>query len=217
MRRDMIIPMVLSSVFPGAEARGTIIDRIAVVVGTRVVKDSDIAHDIRVTSFLNRAEPDFSLASRKRAASRLIDQELIRTEIQSGGYPIAKEAEAVNLLAQTKKDRFATGAQYRSALERYGITEPELKDALLWQLTVLRFIDARFQPAVVVTGEDVQNYYNTHRAALEKQNDKVKTLDDLKPRIQEQITGERVNVLFDDWLKQTRQKTRIEYREKSLE
>ncbi|MBV9613086.1 MAG: hypothetical protein JO091_11475, partial [Acidobacteriaceae bacterium] len=36
-----------------ALAPGVIIDRIAVVVGNSIVKDSDIDRDIRVTSFLN--------------------------------------------------------------------------------------------------------------------------------------------------------------------
>ncbi len=196
---------------------GTIIDQIAVVVGKRVVKDSDITRDIRVTSFLNRREPDFSLAARKKAASRLIDQELIRQQIQSGAYPVAPESEAAGLIAQIKKDRFPTEAQYRSALAHYGISDAELKDRLLWQMTVLRFIDARFRPQVLVTDDDIQNYYNSHRAALAASYPKANGLNDLRPQIIEQITGERVNGLFDEWLKQTREETRIEYLEKSLE
>jgi hypothetical protein len=213
MRCRVAALLILPGMFSDRDLRGTIIDRIAVIVGTRVVKDSDIVRDIRVTGFLNREDPDFSLASRRRAASRLVDQEMIRTEIQSGGYPVVPESEAANLLAQTKKDRFATDAQYRSALAHDGITEPELKDRLLWQLTVLRFVDSRFRPMVVVSDEDIRNYYNSHRAALGS----AKSVEDLKPQIQEQITGERINALFEEWLTQTRQGVRVAYREKSLE
>ena len=38
----------------------------------------------------------------------------------------------------------------RQDLNQYGVTEDELHDALLWQLTVLRFIDERFRPGVMV-------------------------------------------------------------------
>lgn len=216
MPRRAVSLVAFSCLFPCLGRPGTIIDRIAVVVGKRVVKDSDIVQDIRVTSFLNREDPDFSLAARKKGASRLIDQELIRQQIQSGAYPVAPESEGVNFLAQIKKDRFPTEEQYRTALAHYGITGAELKDRLLWQLTVLHFIDARFRPQVLVTEDDIRNYYNSHRAALEAKYPKAKSIDDLRPDIIEQITGERVNGLFEDWLKQIRQETRIEYLEKSL-
>ena len=60
----------------------TIIDRIAVVVGNGVVKDSDIDRDIRVTAFLNGEPLDFSASARKKSAAHLIDQIFIRREIR---------------------------------------------------------------------------------------------------------------------------------------
>ncbi len=112
-------------------APGAIVDRTAIVVGKRVVKDSDIQRDLRITSFLNGQQPDFGVASRKSAAARLIDQELIREQIRSGRYPVALETEADQLLAQTKKDRFASEAQYHRELMQLSISENDLKDALL--------------------------------------------------------------------------------------
>src|SRR5882672_6940723 len=100
-------------------AWGAIIDRTAIVVGNHVVKDSDIDKEIRITSFLNNQPVDSSNAARKQAASRLIDQELIREQIRSGRYPIAPANEADSLLAQLKKDRFANDAEYQRALARY--------------------------------------------------------------------------------------------------
>ena len=180
-----------------------IIDRVAIVAGRHPILDSAITSDIRVTGFLNGAAPDFSTASRKQAASRLIDQQLIRDQIRSGDYPIARNAEADELLAQIRQERFAAPVQYRAALQRYGITEQELKDRLLWQLTVLRFIDARFRPQVIVSEEEIERAQKTSRAG--------------RKSIVDQITGERVNTLLDDWLKEQRAQTRIEYLEKFLQ
>ena len=181
----------------------TIIDRVAIAVARHPILESAINLDIRVTSFLNGEAPIFSAASRKQAASRLIDQQLIRDQIVSGDYPVAKAAEAADLLAQIRKDRFPTASQYRAALERYGITEQQLKDRLLWQLTVLRFIDARFRPQVVVSEEEIQ------RAQQLRKGD--------RQSISDQIASERVNTLLDDWLKDQRTQTRIDYLEKSLQ
>jgi SurA N-terminal domain len=213
MRSAIIILATLSSL----AGWGTIIDRTAIVVGNHVIKDSDIDKEIRITSFLNNQPPDLSPAARKQAASRLIDQELIREQIRSGKYVIASANETENLLAQFKKDRFANDAGYRRALARYGIAEQELKDRLSWQLTVLRFIDTRFRPAVVVSDEEIQAFYNAHRDELLRSHPGAKGLDDLKSEIEPMITGERINQLLDQWLADARKQTRIEYLEKSLQ
>jgi hypothetical protein len=206
----LFIP-VTATLVTAALASAAIIDRTAILVGKRVILDSSIDRDIRITSFLNHESPDFSPASRKKAANRLIDQALIREQIQSGNYPVAPENEVVELLAQIKKERFPTDAQYHRALSQAGITEADLKDRLAWQLTVLRFIDVRFRPAVVVSDEEIQRYYNAHRTELKS------SLDEARQKIVDQISGERVNTLLDDWLKETRQQTHIEYLEKSLQ
>ena len=190
---------------------GAIVDRIAVVVGKHPVLDSAINRDIRVTSFLNQEPADFSDSSRKKAASRLIDQELIREQIRSGSYPVAAASEANELLAELRKDKFPSDAQYRRALLQAGLTEEELKDRLLWQMTVLRFIDARFRPAVVVSDQEVQSYYAAHRATVKGD------LDDARQSIIDQISAEGVNRLLEDWLQEERKQTRIEYLEKSLQ
>ena len=49
------------------------------------------------------------------------------------------------MLRQWRSQHFPNEADFRSALEKYGITEEQLKQHLLWQLGVLRFTDARFR------------------------------------------------------------------------
>jgi hypothetical protein len=212
MLRSKLILLLLA----GVAARAAIIDRTAIVVGTRVIKDSDIELDIRVTGFLNGVQPDFSLASRKTAAGRLIDQELIREQIRAGEYPVALQNEATQVLADLKRSRFPAEGQYQRALAQFNLTEAELKTRLLWQLTVLRFIDIRFRPAVIVSDQEIQQYFNVHRTALLRAHAGAKGLDDVKPAIEEQLTGEGINTLLEAWLQQTRKETRIEYLEKSL-
>jgi parvulin-like peptidyl-prolyl isomerase len=78
-------------------------------------------------------------------------------------------------------------------------------------MTVLRFIDARFRPAVVVSDAEVQRYYESHRAEFKG------SLDDARQSITDQLSAERVNALLEDWLKEQRKQARIEYLEKSLQ
>lgn len=194
----------------------TIIDRIAVIVGNSIVKDSDIDRDIRVTSFQNNIPLDLSSAARKKAAARLIDQVFIRKEIDIGDYPAATLQNADEQLDRLKKERYRTDAAYRQALRRYGITELELRTQLQWQLTVLRFIDLRFKPAVLVTDEDITKYYQEHTADFRRANPGNSSLEDLHEKIHEILEAERINQQFFAWLDDQRKQSKIQYREENL-
>lgn len=189
------------------------IDRIAIVVINRVIKDSDIDRDLRVTSLLNGDRLEPTPATRKQAANRLIDQTLIRREIEVAQYPEANPKEVEQMLAQIRKQR---GGGYQEALKRYGVTEAQLKRQLAWQITVLHFIEQRFRPGVLVSDEDVQQYYQQHTAEFGQSGGKPTTLDDVRGKVEEQLTGERVNQQFFAWLEQTRKETEIKFHETEL-
>jgi hypothetical protein len=211
-----LVAALLVTVPGSVHARAEIVDRVSVVVGTRVIKQSDIDRDIRVVGFLNQTAPDFSVRSRKQAASRLIDQLLIRQDIQSNGAAPAALGGMEQLLMQIKKDRFANDTQYREALKRYGLSDEDLRSALLWQLTVLRFIDQRFGSAKAVSEQEIEQYFDSHRRELTKSHPAARSGTDIRPEIEAEISGERANQQFEAWIDQTRKDARIEYREESL-
>jgi hypothetical protein len=213
--RSIVAALVLALAC-SVQALAEIVDRVSVVVGTRVIKQSDIDRDIRVVSFLNQAPPDFSSRARQEAASRLIDQLLIRQDIQSTGTAPAALGGMEQLLTQIKKDRFANDTLYRQALGQYGLTEEDLKSALLWQLTVLHFIDQRFGSTTAVDDEEIEQYFNVHRAEFAKSRPAIGSANDVRAEIQADISGEHANEQFEAWIDQTRKDTRIEYREESL-
>ena len=120
-----------------------IVDRVDIVVDGQAIKQSDILEDIRVTDFLNQGKLDLALAAQKEAASRLIDQKVIRKAMQSGVYPVPDAGEIDPLLAQIRR-RYPDQAAYRRALAAYGLTEEVLKAHLFWQIAVINFIGLRF-------------------------------------------------------------------------
>jgi peptidyl-prolyl cis-trans isomerase SurA len=195
-----------------------IVDRVAVVVGRNVIKLSDIDRDLRASAFLNGAPLDFSPDAKRKAAERLIDQELIRQEILAGGYRQPSQQDVDAFLAELQRDRFGgSAAKLHAALSKYGLTEEQLRQYLQWQLTVLRFIDERFRPGVLITEEDVRAYYEEHRAELQKAYPQLRTVEALEPKIREILTGQRVNQNFEDWLNETRRRTRIVYRDAAFQ
>ncbi len=190
-----------------------VLDRIAVIAGTHVIKASDIDRDIRLTDFLNRLPLSFTESAKREAADRLITQQIIRDEIVSGGYRRAPESEATELEAQLRRDRFG-GAEPRlvEGLQRYGLTRAQLHEQLLWQLTVLQFIDQRFRGGVVVTMEEVRDYYDGHFAEYHRQNPKDDRFETWEPRIRTQLEGQRINQAFNEWLDQARRNVHVEFK-----
>ncbi len=194
-----------------------VLDRIAVVVGKQVIKQSELVRDLRVTAFLNREPLDLSSSAKRRAAERLVDQANIRREIANGGYQRPADSEALSLYGGIRQDRFGgSDTTMLAALSKYGLTRQELIQALLWQLTVLRFIDERFRTGVLVTDEDIESYYQQHSSELKKQSGET-SLDKLAPKIRELLEGERVNQNFTAWLDEQRKETPAEFKPAAFE
>ena len=122
---------------------GEIVDRISVVVDRNAIKQSDIMREIRLTAFINGDQPDFSVAEQKQAASRLIDQAILRKEIGIGNYPGPDSAQIQQLFQQIR-GRYRTQAAFQQALMNYRLIEDALLDHLRWQATVLQFVALRF-------------------------------------------------------------------------
>jgi len=197
----------------GAAAQFVTVDRIAIIVGGHAVKTSDIDRDVRATEFLNAQPPDLGTKAKQDAAQRLIDQQIIRSELNTGGYQRPNESEAAADLSQIRKDRFGgSDTRLRRELEKYGLTEDELRARLLWQLTVLSFIDQRFRPGVLITDQDVRKYYEQHRAEFGNQS-----FDAVAAKIRETIAEQQINQQFFAWLDERRKDVHIQFPEGALE
>ena len=190
-----------------------IIDRIAVSVGNRVITTSDLDREIRVTAFLDGAKPDFSAAGRHATADRMVEQRLIRHELETSRYPVPQPSEIDPVLAELVKKQFHDEAAYRTALHTYGITEQDVRDELLWQRTLLLFVDDRFRPAVQVTEQEIKDYFDkvVAPAARAAHPDQPATLDAYREQILRTLTGQRADEEMDRWLKEARARTEIVY------
>jgi len=189
----------------------TVIDRIAVSVGNRVITTSDLDREIRVTAFLNGARPDFSPANKRATAERMVEQRLIRNELETARYPVPAAPEVEPELAQFKKNYFHSDEEYRRALSEDGITEDDLKAELLWQRTLLLFIDVRFRPGVQVSEQEVQDYFRKTVAPAARQANPGQTpsLAQYRDEIEQKLAGDKVDQELDAWLQAARRRTQI--------
>ena len=207
--------LLASLLFLTVVARGAVVvDRIAVIVGKHVIKLSDIEHDLRLTQFLNGEPLNLSGDAKRKQAERAIDQQLIRTELDSGGYSRATDSQAEALLHQIIQERYGgSESKMRAALRRYGVTEEELRAQLVWQLTVLDFIQQRFRPEVAVSDDQVRAYYDQHIAEFRREHPDDSSYETLEPEVRDALEGEPVTKEFENWLGQQRQQTKIQFRQ----
>ena len=200
-------------------AFAVIVDRIIVTVGTQVLTESELELTVRLTAFLNQSPPDFSVENRRKTVERMIEQKLVLKELDFSRYPRPSIEEVTPRLASIVKLLLGGDeAKYRAALEKYEITEDDLKRYLLWQMTFFRFIDFRFRPGIQVTEEEIAEYFkSTIEPLAQKANpgQSVK-LEEYHDRIERILMGRREEVEMQGWLADTRKRSKIEYRDEEL-
>jgi hypothetical protein len=165
-----------------------VIDRIAVVVGKTVITETEVLQETRLEAFLNQTPLELSAQARKAAAEHLVDQQLVRNEMRIGSYPKPAPADVDSMLRNFRQEHFTSVSQYRAALEKYGVTEEQLKEHLSWQLSAIRFTDLRFGVP----------------ASAEQSADRVPAGAPMpKADVDQQM---------DKWLKETRATTRVQFK-----
>ncbi len=190
MKTRFIVALLLSVNLWGAE----VLDRIAVVVGKNVITESEVLREIRLTAFLEGETLDFTPAAKRKAAERLVEQELIRGEMQASRYPEPERNEAKEMLSQIQR-RFRTAEQYQVGIDQYGLTQEDLDNHLRWQLAALRFTEIRFQPALMA------------------QSAREKPPSQFVGEGESQTSNNGVDQLLDAWLKDARSRLEIEFRD----
>src|SRR5579884_2191521 len=119
-----------------------IIDRIAVSIGNQVITTDQIDDEIRIAAFLAHEQPKLTAEERKQAAERLIEQTLIKREMDLTHYPVPDVAEADPLVNKIEAE-YPDRETFLNALAHYNINLDKLRRDLWWQLTLLKFTDER--------------------------------------------------------------------------
>jgi hypothetical protein len=198
---------------------GAIIDRIAVSVGNQVITLRDLEREIRVAALLNGVKPDMSAANKRATAERMVEQKLIRREMDTSRFPIPGATEVEPALDKFKKDNFPSEADYQHALTQYGITGQDVKDLLLWQRTLLLFVSLRFRPGVQVSDQEIQDYFDrvVAPAARVAHPGAPVALEDFRGQIEEALAGQQADRDMDNWLSEARKRTEIVFHQEALE
>jgi hypothetical protein len=145
----------------------------------------------------------------------MVEQTLVRNELENSRYPTPAASEVDPVLAQLKKDRFPGDADFRRALTESGISEQDVRDELLWQRTLLSFLDVRFRPSVQVSDQEIQDYFDKTvlPAALAAHPGQTASLDDYRDQIEATLTGQQEDKEMSRWLDQAKKRIEIVFRD----
>jgi hypothetical protein len=205
------ISVLLAVALPAAA--GDILDRIVATVDNHIILESDWADALRYEAFVSgRALDQLRAEDRKAALDHLIDQELLREQMRASGFPHASSEEVDKSILEVRKQQpgAESEAGWQAALQRYGLTEKEVKKRMALQVDLMGLVDARLRPNIVIDSKSIESYYNQELLPqLRQAGAKQVPLAEVSPKIKELLTQQKMNQMLVAWLEDLRSGSRI--------
>jgi DNA-binding transcriptional ArsR family regulator len=196
---------------------GEVVDRLAIAVGREAITELQLDEEIRVAAFLNRRPVVRDLDTRRAAADRLVQQLLVRREMEMSRYPLPGEEDVDKYFEQIRAGS-SSAAEFDQALKTYGLTRSTLRDHLALQLTTLRFIEFRFQPEIDIPEAEIQTSYERELATRSQAYPGAPpSLEASRESIRKALTEKRIDRALDAWLQERRKRVHVVYVDASLQ
>jgi peptidyl-prolyl cis-trans isomerase SurA len=210
MNRRVLILICAMSLLGAAPAcaAGELLDRIVATVNGHIILQSDWEEGLRYEAFVNgRSLDQLAAEDRRTALDRLIDQQLLLGQVRASEFQHASEQDLTERIQELRQQYSAAGSEqaWQAVLQRYGLTEEQLKQHIASQHDLMRLVDARLRPNVNIDVRSIESYYNQELLPqLRQSGAKEVSLAEVTPKITEVLTQRRVNQLLVAWLQDLR-------------
>lgn len=208
-----------------AQGKGEVLDRVVAVVNNQAILASDVDDEVRL-AVLEPRESGAAQRTRPRALDELISRALIEQQMtrEEAQDATPTQADVDARLALIRKDlpacaneKCSTGDGWKAFLAEHSLTAERVESYLRNRMLILRFIEQRFRQGIRNTQQEVETYYRNTLLPQFAAGTTAPPLEEIAPRIQEILLQQKVNVLFDEWLKNLRHQGEIEVLDPSLE
>ncbi len=197
-------------------AAGEIIDGIVATVDHHAILASEWDEEMRVECLLNgRPLPTVTAEEKRKALDRLIDQALIREQMDAVSFPRATPEQITNQLKaiRAQNPEWSTDAGWKQALAAYGLTPEDLAAHAAVQYEILHFVDQRFRPGIHIDRSTIQQYYSDRfLPQLRRGGGTEVPLKEVSPKIEELLVQQRMDELLSAWLHTLRTQTPVQVR-----
>jgi peptidyl-prolyl cis-trans isomerase SurA len=194
-------------------ASAEVIDRIVATVNRNVILQSDWDETLCYEALLtNRKLAQFTDDDRRAVLDRLIDQELLREQMKSAGFPHATDVEVAARVADARKQYpdVTSDEAWQALLAQYHLSEKDLVTHVRQQIDVMRLVDARLRPTVQIDSKSIEAYYREQFVPKLKQAGASEVpLAQVSAKIRELLTEERVSELLVSWLQSLRSEGQV--------
>lgn len=212
MRAAAAILVLLASFAPGET-----LDRVSARVGKDAITDSALRCHLRMEAFFARTTPELSSESRRKAAQRLIDQILIRRELELNRFAPPAAADVETQIGQLMKSRQEDAAALGASLASYGFSLDDLRSEILYQIMLLRFVEFRFSAGILVTDPEIDAAYEKEVVPEARQrNVPPPSAESARAGIVKLLTYRKTNAALEQWLAQARQQVKIQVFEEAF-
>jgi hypothetical protein len=186
------------------------IDRlIAAVNGVAITEgDLDLARSLNAIIFYGK---NTGAGGRREQLERLIDQELMRQELKNFSLS-GEEESSVEARMQSLHETYAAIGGPAALLKRIGLQESELISYVRLESSIARFVNFRFRPFVTVSADEIRAYYDSRLIPqLRESGIALPALEQISAKIETIVKEEKINAVLDQWIKDIRRNSRIEY------
>lgn len=202
------LPPATPSMMP--HVPGTPLDRVVAIVNGDLVLDSDVNEELRLQAFdpyRTRLE-----ISPTRAIERLINRALILEQLKLQPQEPPPDADVKKEIDELRRDipacsqyQCQTKTGWDHFLADHGFTEASFFARWKERMTVLSFVEDRFELGVDIKADQIQNYYDkTLVPEYQRQHATAPKLASISSEIREVLLQQQISKLLQDWLKSLR-------------
>jgi hypothetical protein len=214
MRRLLpILALAVAVIAPLLHAAETI-DRVVAVVNSQTILLSEWDTAARLEALLNH-KPLESIddVSRRATFDRMIDQELLRGEMENSSVARCTPQDVAVKLSEIRQQypEASSDTQWNAILSRYGVTQEELESAIAAELDGLHLVDFRLRSSAQPDAAQIERYYHTvYEPAMREKRAKPASLAGVTPQIREILTQQKLTDLTASWLQTLRAQANIQ-------
>ena len=174
--RALIFALLVACMVTGVTSSGTlgaqeteVVDRIVAVVNNEIITLYDLnqafapyAGNIRALKYPPEKERQMLFQVRQDLLDQLIDGMLADQQVKRGQIMV-NQKEIDNTIERLKESRQFTDEQLRQGLASQGMTMEEYRQEIEEQLLRSRLVNREVKSKIVITKEDIKDYYESHR------------------------------------------------------
>ena len=198
----------------GLAASGETIDRVVAVVNGHVILLSEWDTAARLEALLDhKALNSMTDATRHATFDRMIDQQLLRGEMENSSVKRSSPEEIAAKIQEVRKQyrEVSTVAQWESLLERYGVSEKEVEAAMADELDGLRLLDFRLRSSAQPDAAQIERYYHTvYEPAMLAKRARPAALPDVTSQIREILLQQKLTDLTASFVQTLRAQANIQ-------